>query len=49
MSKKSGDDWAVPLCYEHHGELHYYGDEKTWWDLKGVDPMEWCKLNGSEQ
>ena len=29
MSKKSGDDWAVPLCPEHHRELHAYGDEKT--------------------
>jgi hypothetical protein len=49
MGKKSGDDWAVPLCADHHTELHAFGDEKTWWDLRGVDPVEWCKLNGSKQ
>jgi hypothetical protein len=49
MGKKSGDDWAVPLCADHHAELHSYGDEKTWWDLKGVDPMEWCERHGSKR
>jgi hypothetical protein len=49
MGKKSGDNFAVPLCPKHHAELHMYGDEKTWWDLKGIDPMEWCKQYGSEQ
>ena len=49
MGKKSGDDWAVPLCADHHAELHAYGDEKTWWDLKGVDPVEWCERSGSKQ
>lgn len=49
MGKKTGDDWAVPLCADHHAELHAYGDERTWWDLKGVDPVEWCKRSGSRQ
>jgi hypothetical protein len=49
MGKKSGDDWAVPLCADHHTELHACGDERTWWDLKGIDPIEWCKLYGSRQ
>ncbi len=49
MGKKSGDDWAVPLCADHHTEVHAYGDERTWWDLKGIDPIEWCKLYGSRQ
>jgi hypothetical protein len=49
MSKKSGDNFAVPLCPKHHNELHMYGDEKTWWDLKGIDPMDWCNQYGSKQ
>jgi hypothetical protein len=26
-------------------KLHHYGDERTWWDLKGIDPIEWAKYN----
>jgi hypothetical protein len=26
-------------------KLHAFGDERTWWDLQGVDPKEWAKLN----
>jgi|TARA_R110001606_G_scaffold398634_2_gene578148 hypothetical protein len=26
-------------------KLHHFGDERTWWDLQGVDPKEWAKLN----
>jgi hypothetical protein len=43
MGLKSGDDWAVPLCAEHHLELHVFGDEKTWWDMKGINPLDWCE------
>jgi hypothetical protein len=21
-------------------ELHGFGDERTWWDLQGIDPLE---------
>ena len=49
MGKKSGDNFAVPLCPKHHTELHMYGDEKTWWDLKGIDPMDWCNQYGLKQ
>jgi hypothetical protein len=49
MGMKSGDNWAVPLCADHHGELHSYGDEKTWWDLQGVDPIKWCEQFGLKE
>jgi hypothetical protein len=26
-------------------KLHHFGDERTWWDLQGVDPKEWARLN----
>jgi hypothetical protein len=25
--------------------LHRFGDERTWWDLEGIDPVEWAKKN----
>ena len=49
MGLKSGDEWAVPVCADHHLELHNYGDEKTWWDMKGVDPLSWCKQHGPKR
>jgi hypothetical protein len=36
---------VVPLCHKCHMELHHYGDEKTWWDLQGVEPLAWAKDN----
>lgn len=45
MGLKSGDEWAVPLCAEHHGELHAYGNEETWFALKGVDPRAWLEAH----
>ena len=42
---RPGDNWAVPLCRDCHSELHRYGDEKTWWDLIGIDPVNWAKVN----
>jgi hypothetical protein len=26
-------------------QLHHYGDERTWWDLQGVEPLEWARSN----
>jgi len=40
LSLKVGDNWCVPLCHAHHMELHAFGDERTWWDLQGIDPLE---------
>ena len=42
MSLKSGDRWAVPLCTEHHGQLHGQGDERVFWALYGVDAEGWA-------
>lgn len=40
---KVGDNWVVPLCHGCHMALHRFGDEKTWWDLEGIDPIAWAK------
>ena len=45
VGMKSGDNFAVPLCHECHMQLHRFGDERTWWDLSGVDPIEWATRN----
>lgn len=41
-SLKAGDDYAVPLCVEHHqgqDSPHHVGDEAAWWARHGVDPL----------
>lgn len=43
MGIKVGDNWCVPLCHAHHMELHQFGDERLWWDLKGIDPLDHAK------
>jgi len=45
MGMKVGDNWCVPLCRPCHMKLHAFGDERTWWDLKGIDPLAWAKNN----
>jgi hypothetical protein len=34
---KNGDDWTIPLCRQHHDELHIWGDEKLFLDMHGID------------
>lgn len=41
MGRKSGDDFAVPLCAACHHSLHAAGNEPTWWAMQGVDPFTW--------
>jgi hypothetical protein len=44
MGMKSGDQWCVPLCHEHHMELHNLGAEPLYFTLKGVeDPVTWAR------
>jgi hypothetical protein len=39
MGRKVSDRFAVPICRLHHGELHRRGDERTWWQNQGIDPL----------
>jgi uncharacterized protein YjlB len=48
MGVKPGDQWCVPLCRGHHEELHRCGDEDVFWDVKGLDPVEWAKRTFKE-
>jgi hypothetical protein len=45
VGMRSGDNWAVPLCHDCHMDLHRFGDERTWWDLMGIDAKAWAERN----
>jgi len=40
MGRKVSDEFAVPLCVGHHRELHRFGDERTWWRKRKIEPAE---------
>jgi hypothetical protein len=39
MSKKVSDEFTVPICRTHHRQLHHAGDEASWWNDLGIDPL----------
>jgi hypothetical protein len=39
LSRKVSDEFTVPLCCTHHRELHRCGDEGSWWQTTGIDPL----------
>ena len=41
FSQKTGDQWAVPICYTHHHQLHTCGKgEKQFWKDLDIDAEE---------
>jgi hypothetical protein len=42
--RKAGDDRAVPLCHQHHNQLHLFPfGERAFWQEVVVDPDEVIK------
>src|SRR5262249_25403239 len=39
LGRKVSDEFAVPLCRTHHREMHRCGDEASWWQNTGTDPL----------
>jgi hypothetical protein len=39
LNRKVSDEFTVPLCRTHHREVHRHGDEETWWQKIGIDPL----------
>lgn len=39
LGRKVSDEYTVPLCRQHHGELHRHGNEISWWANVNIDPL----------
>jgi hypothetical protein len=39
LGRKASDEFVVPLCRTHHGEVHRAGNEAEWWKRYGLDPI----------
>jgi hypothetical protein len=39
LGRKVSDEFTVPVCRLHHGELHRHGDEAAWWTGLNIDPV----------
>ncbi len=40
LGRKVSDQFTVPLCRQHHQELHLHGNERAWWADVNVTPLE---------
>jgi hypothetical protein len=40
LGRKVSDEFTVPLCREHHIDLHRQRNEKAWWSNLQISPME---------
>ena len=39
MGRRVSDRFTVPICRLHHRELHRRGNERVWWQSRGIDPL----------
>jgi hypothetical protein len=42
MGVKSGDNWSISLCPEHHTALHLHGDETAYLAQYDIDGPAWA-------
>jgi hypothetical protein len=40
LGRKVSDEFTVPLCRDHHRDLHRYGNEMAWWANLQIAPTE---------
>ena len=40
LGRKVSDEFTVPLCREHHRDLHRHGNEVAWWTNFQIAPLE---------
>jgi hypothetical protein len=40
LGRKVSDEFTVPLCRDHHNELHRHGNEMAWWANLQIAPIE---------
>lgn len=39
LGMKVSDEFTVPLCREHHRQLHHAGNEQAWWHNLSIKPL----------
>ena len=39
MGRKVSDKFTVPICRLHHRDLHRRGNERSWWEGQGINPL----------
>jgi hypothetical protein len=40
LGRKVSDEFTVPLCRDHHHDLHRHGNEMAWWANLQIAPMD---------
>jgi hypothetical protein len=40
LGRKVSDEFTVPLCRDHHYQLHRHGNEMAWWANVQITPIE---------
>jgi hypothetical protein len=40
LGRKVSDEFTVPLCREHHHQLHRHGNERAWWANLRIDALK---------
>jgi hypothetical protein len=40
MGRKVSDEFTVPLCRDHHDQLHRHGNEPAWWANMQIAPLD---------
>jgi hypothetical protein len=43
LGRKVSDEFTVPLCREHHVQLHHHGNEMAWWANLQIDALKEAK------
>jgi hypothetical protein len=43
LGRKVSDEFTVPMCRDHHTELHRHGNEMAWWANLQISPLEVAK------
>ncbi len=43
LGRKVSDEFTVPMCRDHHTELHRHGNEMAWWANLRISPIEVAK------
>ena len=43
LGRKVSDEFTVPLCRDHHLQLHQHGNEAAWWANLKIAPLDMAK------